>query len=255
MREAFSFRPGQWVDFYAPGVEKPGVLHRVFTGSFARDGTFVLAVRASAKLLRAGTGSTSGAERETKRASQLGSSRVHARTAPTCCCCWWPGAGIAPPSRNAPDAGGGTAAGVSGTRVLTPSPRSSRRRRSCCARRKTRLTQLMAGRPRGVAAGGGAWRAGGIPSHGRRTNRGHPSKKHRNEPPPRVHRERTRGCQALRGVCASVRGGGARGKRQTSARVSVPGRRRCRRSRGRASRAKRARGRRQAREVVVDISH
>ena len=47
-REAFSFRPGQWVDFYAPGVEKPGGYSIASSpGSFARDGTFVLAVRAS----------------------------------------------------------------------------------------------------------------------------------------------------------------------------------------------------------------
>ena len=47
-RERFSFRPGQWVDFYAPGVEKPGGYSIASSpGSFARDGTFALAVRAS----------------------------------------------------------------------------------------------------------------------------------------------------------------------------------------------------------------
>ena len=47
-REAFSFRPGQWVDFYAPGVDKPGGYSIASSpGSFARDGTFALAVRAS----------------------------------------------------------------------------------------------------------------------------------------------------------------------------------------------------------------
>ena len=47
-RGRFSFRPGQWVDFYAPGVEKPGGYSIASSpGSFARDGTFALAVRAS----------------------------------------------------------------------------------------------------------------------------------------------------------------------------------------------------------------
>lgn len=47
-RDAFSFRPGQWVDFYAPGVDKPGGYSIASSpGSFARDGTFALAVRAS----------------------------------------------------------------------------------------------------------------------------------------------------------------------------------------------------------------
>ena len=46
-RERFSFRPGQWVDFYAPGVEKPGGYSIASSpGSFARDGTFALAVPA-----------------------------------------------------------------------------------------------------------------------------------------------------------------------------------------------------------------
>jgi len=47
-KQKFAFRPGQWVDFYAPGVEKPGGYSIASSpGRFARDGTFALAVRAS----------------------------------------------------------------------------------------------------------------------------------------------------------------------------------------------------------------
>ena len=44
----FAFRPGQWVDFYAPGVDKPGGYSIASSpGQLARDGTFDVACKQS----------------------------------------------------------------------------------------------------------------------------------------------------------------------------------------------------------------
>lgn len=47
-RNSFRFRPGQWVDFYAPGVDKPGGYSIASSpGRFVYDGTFQIVVRES----------------------------------------------------------------------------------------------------------------------------------------------------------------------------------------------------------------
>jgi ferredoxin-NADP reductase len=47
-KKKFAFRPGQWVDFHAPGVTKPGGYSIASShGRFVKDGSFQLAIRES----------------------------------------------------------------------------------------------------------------------------------------------------------------------------------------------------------------
>ena len=207
-REAFSFRPGQWVDFYAPGWKSQGVLHRVFT-RLVRARWHVRAGGARLAKLRVralGPRAVQKGRRSASRGSGASSS-LHARTWPTRC--WVAGGiGIAPLVGMLQTLVEEQRLESRGTRKKdTKSAELSPRAILLCST-KNPATQPDGGggsRRRGEGGGRGA---GGIPSHGRRTNRGHPQKSTETN---HLHVSTENGrvdVKALREALRVVRGGG-----------------------------------------------